>query len=675
MNQPITNPSPEPTVHAAAHTSGKKLNLKHILLFSLLLVLAILLGLFGMWHATAPLRAAFLGETRSQTGVSTPQGYDELHRHISRRLESNEPMHIRNSIDEDQIGSSDEGVELFLSFVNRLNLSDQALSTIDAANERGYAQNPRHIISFSAPGQDYLFIQGSNNIQIVRINDGAADKRVAQLKLTASDKNKDSERFEAMFIVDNRLVTIQSPHLISSGQVPTGWHSAESIARDNPFGWNSPIAIDPTFSIVKIYDISVPASPEFVEEYVITGTYSGSRMVGTRFFMSTSHGVYDRDALSQTVPESFIPHVTPTSGQPQLVKPENIRMVGGGMWGMGTTYTHLTSFDIAASSRDISQAAILGTFDNLATSTDSLFLSFDSNTWSWSDYDDSTQSSYFIRIALDSSGINITSEATIPGAQGTLYANDDYLYFFPTYSFSATGSSSVGNSIIQVLVLNRQLEILGEYNTGKAPDDIQPMTFMGDYLYLSSYNAATNTDHFSVFDLRDPQNPSFKNDIEALFMPFTILPWKEQGAESDLRSTPTDWLMLDTKFDERFRNMGNQLSIIDQSDPLSLRVTHSTNLEDLHADEALRDANLIFTYPERGIIALPFDNTYYVFSYSPEDGFAEIGHTELSVDLRSWDFVRATIIGDSLIIAQFGNTIEVWSYNLTDFTELYRLTL
>ncbi|MCL2746582.1 MAG: beta-propeller domain-containing protein [Coriobacteriia bacterium] len=684
LDNPVENPSdasllnaslanialqPPPLASALSETSDKKRRRKLILLFVGIGVLVTLLFCISAWHISTSL---LFNSARPYIEIAAVESYDEVFVQIQNRLQRGGTMLIDNQLDGDQIVQGYDGSFLYGNLVNRLEISEQSLHSLVQEKGIGYAQNPSQILSFTTLNGDYLFILDYNVIHIVRLKDGASKEFVTRIELEPSEKNSSDENFTGMLLAEDRLIAIKSPLLIPSGEVPIGRNTAADI--EGTSFWPA-ISTDPTFTTVRIFDIGTPANPQMIETYTITGTYSGSRVMGTKLYLSTSYGVYNPEAISVDEPETFIPHVI-SAGNVSLVKPEDIRITPDIAW-RSTTYAQLLGIDVSENTNLISQVALLGDFDCIAAGKDSIFLAVKNPGFSIPFDSDSTPTSSFARIFLNAGTVSFTHTAEIPGQLGTLSENNSLLYFIPDIFFSTTGSSWSSDTTIQALVLSEQLEIVGQLETSYTTDELFPRRFMNDFLYLggSGFGSGYGTQH--LVDFSNPNEPRLIDSVTAPdFLPPILRPWIQYSTESEQRSLNNLWLGVDHKLDERFRSIGTQLIMLDQGDPLNLEEVHSIILEGHYADEAIFDSNLIFTDSARGIIALPFEKNFLIFSYDNGEGFAEIAHMELVVDPSEWgSTVRTSIVGDSMLIVQFGRQIEIWSYSLSDFSEQGRLTL
>jgi len=615
--------------------------------------------------------STFADHRQEASEITTPESYSALYQRIQRRLQNDSPMFIDNWLGGGSAIQFEDGTLLWIDFRNILEISDQALRSISRDKGIGYAQNPSQLINLSAGSEDYLLVQGTTTIYISRIGDGATKESVAAIEFEALRDVSGGDSIVAMFLAEDHLTVIKSPPLTPHGQVPTGNTTAEDIEG---MGWDHAIAIDPTFTTVQIFDISTPSNPRMIDNYIISGTYSGSRMLGTKLYISTNHGVFDPELLSEDRPETFLPHVF-NAGNTNITPLENIRVAPGGAWDFTTVYTQLTGIDVVGSTTLVSQAAFLGNFNDIAAIADGIVLVIDNHEFLRSFDQDMTQTSFFIQISLDEGTVDFTQVAEVPGSSGTLLEYEGLLYLISDISFSAArgAHSWSGHTPIQVLVLDENLEVIGQFKDDTLTfDDMQPMAFMGNYLYLVNFGFGGGINESHVLDFTNPSAPELIRNIETPHLSSRVIPWPY--CESD--QTVKHWLQLDSDFDERSRHVGDKLIMFDQSNPLQVQEIHSILLEDMHVSDARSYSGLIITDPATGIIAFPSETSYLIFSYDNDDGFEKVAEIELDIDLWNWDETAgAIVIGDNIFIVQFGRQIEILSYSLSDFSELGRLNL
>ena len=633
-------------------------------------VTALFVALSGVaaWHIASNIRVAGLMRAG---GSSEVQGPNDIYNYIQGMLQGRNPIRVDNTGGSGSFFIDADGRTIFASIPNRLAFTPEDLSAMDYVHGTGFAQNPSRVIGFQGENGTYVISQGHGLVHIVPLGeDGITSATTIHLNSDILPL-RDIDVVQ-MMLAEDRLIIIMSQHLIPDGEVPNQHNTVEQIEE---FGFSQAIPLEPSFTALQVYDISSPEQPALLEEFGITGTYLGARLFGNNLYLATSYGVYDLDTISREDLSTFMPYVT-RGEEKSLVEYTNVHISPCGEWG-SPTYMHVMGFDVADEPRLVSQMAILDNVTGTTSALTGLLLAVrDFSVGFFDEEATGTGSTHLAKISFEEGEVSLSQSAEIPFQYGSISTYMGMFFLVPGAIFNDYGASWTPGLPVEGVAIDQELSVVGHVNTNMTIDEIMPSTFIGPYLYLIHEAVEEGSASYALIDFSSPNNVTFKPQVYApFFLSSAIFPWNLSLGHSDGREQSSYWLMVEEEFDERSRRTGISLMMLDQSDPLALNVAHSTLYEDRFPSDVMHDSSLVFMDYEAGILALPFDEDYLVFNYSPDDGFELIGEIELSVDLRTWDYVQSLIADDQLIIVQLGETFYISTHSLDDLSKLSQLTL
>jgi len=548
----------------------------------------------------------------------------------------------------------------------------------------------------------YIYALNGETLSVLETNEDGTTKAVARISATDGDGVPTSVQTEdgttlpvanpylALYIVGERLIALKSPILdLPEDEIPPApeedlefvdedeiMDDEEGLAEDDTITPDATSEEDfsdvdladdevyydeeemsdgtmpdalavPSRTFVEVFDIARPEAPTKISTYEVSGSTISSRMVDSILYLVCDYAVFDYEAISVDQPETFVPFVSVPDGT-TLVQPDNIR-ISSDISLRSTVYTHVVSIDTAGDTALVSQASLLGGSDLLYGSKSNLYLISSIDTISEKlDGNITTDSTIITRLSLEGGIINFAQSTQIPGTIASQAfineANGDLrvISTFNEYNESAVGGL-VGenyNFDSRVYIMDQEMRVIGELTGLVRDNDLSSCRFIDSFVYINTYESASS--YFGV-DLSDPTQPTLQSNIGITALPEQLLPW-------------SDGLLLgfgmegNDEGDEGFL----KLSMLDASKPAALREQHATVLEDYYSSTAVFERRALTINREKSLIGFPADESYLVYSYNPDTGFAKAGEFEGSGEDNYESSLRALFMGDTLYLVTLG---------------------
>jgi len=552
------------------------------------------------------------------------------------------------------------------------------------------AQNPQYFYTYASVENEYLFVQSPDVIYIFELNNGDIIEPVAYIQpgeypvsASGSEDAAVKGRFAALFLTDSRLVAIST-----SGQ--------------EVFDYTN------LFTTVQIFDLTLPASPELVSSYSITGAYSGSRIKNSVLTVATDHAVLDLSRVTLEVLETFIPYVSGPEGT-VLTPVEDIRIVGD-FEHRETSYTQLVSIDLTDETRLDAQLALLGGSEIVYAGTNTIYLI---NNAELQQGRKLQMASSITQVCMQESTLSFEESLVLPGVieglcsinesdSGTLRVVAPAFSYLGSYSeileiddFIGTGQNFTTK--MQIFVLDEHLEIAASLNDFDTDEILYPQHFVGDTLFLNAASAAEYENRSYRIDLSDPTNLQIVTEPEFTDLPKILIPWvalSERDTALGVASEPTSWIGLGIIDGARNGDDGHlegyegdsSMMVRDSGLILEMRTfsagTFSSSHRSFVEGYLFSDA---FTYPESlfaqamqeeaGIIAFPADENFVAYSFGSDSGFTRQLELYLGDNFHPRFLARSGVAGEFFVLLQQTDSLEIWLYRKADFSEAGHLKL
>jgi uncharacterized secreted protein with C-terminal beta-propeller domain len=239
-----------------------------------------------------------------------------------------------------------------------------------------------------------------------------------------------------------------------------------------------------------IYDIADKTAPKPLNDFMMSGNYFNSRMIGNYVYFvigQPAYVVYDR---------LFLPTIYGEYGAKEIA-PTEIHY-----FNMNDTYFQYTTF-VALNMQDATETPtyldiMLGGTSGMYVSMNNIYVTYQK----W--YPDETS---IYRLRIDGKTINFEANGTVPGRglnQFSMDEHDDY--------FRIVTTSWVNGIQNNLYVLNMNLSIVGKLEDIAPGETLDSTRFMGNRCYLST--SVIRRDPFFVIDLTNATAPKILGDLK-----------------------------------------------------------------------------------------------------------------------------------------------------------------
>ena len=632
--------------------------------------------------------------------------------------------------DEDELLAGDTDVSL--------RFSDQ---TIVQLHSEG-ARNPARVIAEAASNGEFLFAAVGETVWIIQVHPEGSLEVAGSITVAESAAGDDGvsainidttrERFVELFVVEGRLVTIST----ARADTPTGAGGAGAgEAADDAGGGGADAAADgataeatetgdaggdldildmpqlledPTYTRVQIFDLSNPAAPSRISSYLITGSYSGARMMGADLYLATDYGVFDYEALSIYAPETFIPYVE-RGGERTLALPSEIR-IAADIENRETVYTQLISINITGDTALSSQVAFLGGSNVLYAGASTAYLVNNAEIQQGRTY---TMAAALTQVTMNAGQLNFGQTTTLPGMiEGPEFLNErDGILRVVAPSFTSTEAATDFelnySTAMQVFVLDADMQTIGSLDGFGEGQDLFPDHFLGDVLYLEAIDGEGSN---YLVDFSNPRAPQKTNLAADDYLPEILHPWIALSADPEARAAAalptggTEWIGLGTFVDDfadeeilfeddeaAFDDVTDEHIEEDSDSSIALvmhyledgdgaadvagNIRHNTPIAGHHFSDAFTDTDSLTVSAAARIVGFPADYTYLLYSFDDHTGFTRKVEQPMNDQFSPGAFTRGVIAGGFFLIIHASETIEIWVYSLNDFTLTGELNL
>jgi len=267
-----------------------------------------------------------------------------------------------------------------------------------------------------------------------------------------------------LFVNGNRLVVLGSNSSSSALSLYTGYSVEAKTFAD-------------------VYDVSNRSYPKLLDDFVITGNYFDSRMIGDYMYMVTgqpAYLVYDTVIL----PKIYV------NGQMTEISATEVHYVPG-----SDEYYQYTTFS-ALNMQNPSEApthltVLTGQTSNMYMSTDNIYVTFQR---------DNTHTTIY-RLHVNASNMTFEAKGDVLGQVLDQFSMDEYDGNFRV----ATSTWKNGTKENNVYVLNMSLNTVGRLENLAPGENLHSARFVGNRGYLVTF---INIDPLFVIDLSQPTKPT-----------------------------------------------------------------------------------------------------------------------------------------------------------------------
>ena len=510
--------------------------------------------------------------------------------------------------------------------------------------------------------RDYeLIIMKADNGQVSEVSHTIVGEAWEDTENEDGSTHTGQKQPTALYIVDDRAVVLSEKY---------SW----DVRADGEESGENYITVD-------ILDLSDRSAPKVVKTLGQDGYLVDSRMIDNKLFLATSYYVWDTDENDH---ETFVPCLY-TDGERKSVDCGTIGILPGGS---STTYTVLTSYDVAAAGV-ITTQSILGGGSMVYMNTENLYLA--NNEYTDTVTSETEESPYTVynhlsestatvhRFTVSDGKLTYAATGTVPGALNNQFSMDEkdgnlrlvtnsqtqtyQIYVDASHDFE-NYKDGESNSSTGVYVLDADLKPVGS-TTGIAEGEfVYSVRFDGDWGYLCTYRTV---DPIFAVDLSDPAKPTVTGAVELPGYSDYLHIWKE----GQLFGLGMQTQEVAGENGETIARMdGMKMVMIDTSDPAKLKELNTLEIDSDYS-EALYNHKAILVDQGRNLIAFPAESSYLIYGYTDADGF----QLKKEVSVSEWDWNnRGVYIGDWFYVVggDYINVIDLNSLENTDRVILSR---
>ncbi len=259
---------------------------------------------------------------------------------------------------------------------------------------------------------------------------------------------------------------------------------------------------------VLVYDVSDPANPQKINEYIQQGSFESTRMIGARLYTISGYFVSLRD---DDYRDNCIPEIT-VNGVNEKIPAGCISIVEESQ---KSNYTVVTTLDLTKEGEPTAEA-ILGGCTEIYASLDSLFTAE-----TIYNYKNGTNTTKIYRFEYTDTGVNFKCCGIVDG-----YINDQFsMSYDGKYFRIATTANraennenndevvswSNSNIVNNLYILNDQMQPVGKVEDLAKGETIKSVRFVENMAYVVTFR---QTDPLFVIDLTDPTNPTVKGELK-----------------------------------------------------------------------------------------------------------------------------------------------------------------
>lgn len=397
---------------------------------------------------------------------------------------------------------------------------------------------------------------------------------------------------------------------------------------------------DASKTIIRIYDISDRASPEFLAERTQSGEYITVREIGGTIYCASIYGIAIHGKVNDR--QIRLPQINGSDIDcGSILIPEEAQCA---------SFSVITALDFETGS-ETDRLAFAGVAANIFAAESNIYLYGRKSV-----YDETHTAIY--RIALENGKIEQNGEAEIPGVVKDQFSFDESEGRLRI----ATMRRAVGTDATHsnVYVLDENMETIGTSDDLGIGESIQSVRYIGDIAYVVTFR---HTDPLYAVDLSDPASPKTLSEL------------KITGYSSFMQSYG-EGLLLGVGYEATDSGSvyGVKLTMFDVSDPESVSavdsIVYSWQDEYVATDAALNHKALLCN-AGKGLIAMPFERetgeSFAAFFSFDGSTLSERGKVVLPDGLSGKSsYMRVLYIGDhgflctDSVILSFGlETLEI----------------
>ncbi len=389
-----------------------------------------------------------------------------------------------------------------------------------------------------------------------------------------------------------------------------------------------------TRSVSRIYDVSQPSRPVFVNRFEQDGNPLSTRMIGDILYTVSRYMIHEQPIENQ--PATYVPVIA--CGTEEAVLPADDVYICEESY----QYMVVTAVRVSGNGELLSKKAVMTSGDTVYANTKNLYIA--GATYLSSE-------TPIVRFALNNGQVEKQAETTVDGDLLNQFSMDEHNGYLRVVLTKRSTKGELTNSL---LVLDSDLKVVGSL-TGLAADErVYSVRFSGDTGYFVTFK---QVDPLFTVDLSDPTKPVIQSQL------------KIPGFSQYLHPYGDGLLLgIGKDADENGRATFMKLSMFNVSDPTAVTESDVKVLDQKYS-EVLYNHKAALIDVEKNLIGFATaDNTYHLYGYDAKDGFV----LKARVPVLDGHSVRGLYIGEHLYVISYQGIL---TYRMDDFSGVGALSI
>lgn len=509
--------------------------------------------------------------------------------------------------------------------------------------------------------------QNRSTVEVVQVKPATSVKQVATIYLSSTPTTDSAYPSEtAGQDMSAQELYVDSGKLIVIGQGSSPMLYPMPMMREGLMGkMANSVMPYPTWTqktVVKIFDISTPASPSLERTLTFEGNSVSSRRIGNKLYLITQNPVW-RYAGQGGIAPMAIDTATETTLLPTIEDSAKVSSGPVARCSDVVILPHIPSPQYVTVSviptnnlkTKVSSEVILGSADNVYSSLNNLYLAATQYQYNWDPQQpQSSEKTNVYRFAFTDTGVKMEAQGSVPGHILNQFAMDEMDSHFRIATtingqWQSNGHSTPSTN--NLYVLSSAMETVGSITDIAPGETIYSVRFMGKRAYMVTFKTV---DPLFVIDLSSPRNPKILGKLKIPGYSDYLHPYDENhvigfGKEVD-ESIDKDKVHSDNAV-YYTAILGMKVSMFDVTDvehPIEL---HKVVIGDRNTTSPLlQNHKALLFEKDRGLLAFPVmvtkADTQTVTDpngYRPEPSPVFQGAYVYNVDLQKGFTLRGTI--------------------------------
>ena len=367
----------------------------------------------------------------------------------------------------------------------------------------------------------------TTNIQVTGVDEADTVKTDGQYIYTISNSqnsgiyyyDSSSQTSNSVFILnaDPQTAKVVSKISLESGLMPVGLFlsqdSSKLVVLTNKYTYPDSISssqgntmIMPFYSYestaINIYDISNKANPVLVRNFMASGSYFNSRLIGNYLYtVTTQSAMIYNDAV--TLPAVY------KTGTAYAASPTSIYYADMNQSNY-YSFTNFYGINLMDNQQQLTNMTVL------MSGASTMYVSLDNIYITYPNWANGSELTSIYRVRINGLQLAFEAQGSVPGEIINQYAMDEYSgnlrvatnrQQYPMNAFVQQQITKTNN----VYVLDQKLSVIGKLEGIGQGENLHAVRFMGDKCYLVTF---IKTDPLFVIDLSQPQNPIVLGELK-----------------------------------------------------------------------------------------------------------------------------------------------------------------